>query len=147
LEFSSSPLNPAADLMVDTLPELEKAKPCVLVVEDEGLIRMMVSETLIDAGYRVSEAGSAKEALNAIGNSSEDIHAVVLDVGLPDANGEALIEKIRAQKPGMPIIMTTGYDTNELRRKAAADPLLRILTKPYQPDLLDVFLKEWGISA
>ncbi len=146
MEISSKLLTPALPFMVDA-PQVGQAPPSILVVEDEGLIRMMVVETLADAGYRVSEAGNAKEALEIVSTSGEELRAVVLDVGLPDTNGEVVIDKIRAIRPDMPIVMTTGYDTNELRQKAAADPLLRILTKPYQPELLDAILKDWGITA
>jgi hypothetical protein len=43
--------------------------------------------------------------------------------------------------------MTTGYDTNELRQKAASDPHLRILTKPFQLESLAVVLREMGVGV
>jgi len=134
-----------APQMVDARPDGNKTSPCILVVEDEVLIRMIVSETLADAGFRVSEASNAKAALQAL--STDEFRAVVLDVGLPDANGEDLIGQIRAIRPGMPIIVTTGYDTSALRQKSAADLHLRILTKPYLPDALNAILAEWGIAV
>jgi len=134
--------------MVDTPAQTEKQLPCVLVVEDEGLIRMMVAETLADAGFRVIEAANAKEALAALnGASGEELRAIILDIGLPDLNGEILTEKIRTLKPVIPIIMTTGYDTSELRRRPAADPFLRFLLKPYQLELLTDILKELGVTG
>ena len=125
----------------------KKMRSSILVVEDEVLIRMMVVETLMDEGFATSEAANGKAALEALAAAGEELRAVILDVGLPDTRGEDLIEKIRAIRPKIPIIVTTGYDTNELRRKLAYDPLGRILTKPFQPEILSKILSEWGINV
>jgi DNA-binding response OmpR family regulator len=119
----------------------------ILVVEDEVLIRMMVAETLADEGFQISEAANGRSALEAIEAAGEELRCVILDVGLPDVSGEHLIDKIRALRPRMPIIVTTGYDTNELRRKLRDDALSRILTKPFLPEMLNTILREWGITA
>ncbi len=119
----------------------------ILVVEDEVLIRMMVADTLADAGFHIGEAANGRSALEAIEAAGEELRCVILDVGLPDVSGEQLIDKIRVLRPNMPIIVTTGYDTNELRQKLRDDPLARILTKPFQPEMLNVILRGWGITA
>jgi CheY-like chemotaxis protein len=134
--FASSPLVEPVEM-----PSL------ILVVEDEVLIRMMVAETLADAGFRISEAANGRSALEAIEAAGEELQCVVLDVGLPDVSGELLIDKIRALRPQIPIIVTTGYDTNELRRKLHDDPFARILAKPFQPEMLNAILREWGITT
>ncbi len=121
-------------------------RPLILVVEDEAIIRMMVVETLADGGFIASESGNAENAMLNVETLGEELRAVILDVGLPDASGEKLFDRIRAVRPNMPIIVTTGYDTNELRRKLQDDPLAQILTKPYQPEMLNTILKEWGIG-
>lgn len=128
-------------------PRGDKVPPSILVVEDEVLIRMMVVETLEDEGFHLSEAASGKEALSVLEAAGEELCAVILDVGLPDTRGEDLIDKIRALRPDMRIIVTTGYDTNELRLKLRDDPQARILAKPFQPEMLNRILKEWGIEA
>ncbi len=124
----------------------KEMRSSILVVEDEVLIRMMVVETLMDEGFDISEAATGKAALEAVAAGGEELRAVILDVGLPDTRGEDLIDRIRAIRPKMPIIVTTGYDTNELRRKLRDDPLARILTKPFQPEMLSTILREWGIG-
>jgi DNA-binding response OmpR family regulator len=131
----------------DMIDEPIEARVSILVVEDEVLIRMMVVETLEEAGFQMSEAANGKTALQAVEASGEELRAVILDVGLPDTSGEELIDKIRALRPDMRIIVTTGYDTNELRLKLRDDPLARILAKPFQPEMLNTILKEWGITV
>jgi signal transduction histidine kinase/CheY-like chemotaxis protein len=124
-----------------------EAPPSVLVVDDEVLIRMLVADTLADAGFNVEEAGTADEALNALEASGEELKAVVLDVGLPDARGDELIGRIRAFRGDMPIILATGYGDSGLPQEFANDPLLRVLTKPFQPEELSALLEQWGIKA
>jgi DNA-binding NtrC family response regulator len=148
LEFSLPTFDSVSDPMIDTPPQPDKRPLCVLIVEDEGLIRMMVAETLADVGFRVTEAANAKEALEALNTAAGgELCAVVLDIGLPDMNGEVLTQKIRALRPEIPVVMTTGYDTSDLRKKTAADLNLRILMKPFQLEALVEALKELGITT
>ncbi|HZZ78927.1 MAG TPA: response regulator, partial [Gemmataceae bacterium] len=81
----------------------------VLVVEDEVLIRMLMADSLAEAGFHVVEAGTAEDALKALGAAGEELRAIVLDVGLPDARGDELIGRIREFRQDMPIILATGY--------------------------------------
>ncbi len=134
-----------SSLMMDKQPK--EKRPSILVVEDEVLIRMMVVDALMDVGFETSEAANGKAAFETLAAAGEELRAVILDMGLPDTRGEDLIERIRAIRPKIPIIVTTGYDTNELRRKLRDDPLARILTKPYQPEMLSTILAEWGIHV
>ncbi len=123
------------------------APAAVLVVEDELLIRMMVADTLNDAGFHVKEADSGTAALEALGADGKALRAIILDVGLPGPlRGEELIDKIRFLSPAIPILVTTGYDSNELRHRVAGDPNMRILTKPVLPEILCTVLKECGIA-
>ncbi len=128
-------------------PMQERRLPAVLVVEDEALIRMMVAETLEEAGFQVSEAANGQQALQLIATSGDTLRAVILDVGLPDIRGDILIEKIRAIRLGMPIIITTGYDTHALSLKFGDDAHARVVAKPYHPEILNEILTQWGITV
>ena len=93
--------------------------PSVLVVEDEGLVRELIVETLRDAGCAVTEAASADEAVRALKASAEpDI--LVTDVRLPGAmNGIALAERVRRTLPRMKVIVTSGHAASEEARNVA----------------------------
>jgi PAS domain S-box-containing protein len=79
----------------------------VLLVEDEVLIRMTTAALLEDMGHAVVEAGSGREALAAL-ESDAEIDLVVLDLGLPDVKGRDLVDRLRAGRPDIPIIVATG---------------------------------------
>ena len=71
----------------------------ILLVEDEVLIQLLATEYLEDAGFKVDTAGSATEAMNKIGLVPGGVDAVIIDVGLPDRKGDALVSEMRAIYP------------------------------------------------
>ena len=65
--------------------------PHVLLVEDDGATRSLIASNLDAHGYQVREAGSAADAVRAWDAKRPDL--VVLDLGLPDADGSAVIRR------------------------------------------------------
>lgn len=125
-----SALPPAAAPAVEE-PALADVPITVLLVEDEVLIRISTADLLQDSGMGVVEAGSADEALAALGDHPIDI--LVTDVNLPEMNGPQLILKIRETLPNLPVIFATG-DNNvpgveDLEHAA-------VIVKPYDYDML-----------
>ncbi|MBC7802095.1 MAG: response regulator, partial [Gemmatimonadaceae bacterium] len=72
--------------------------------EDEPLVRMITAGMLADLGHDVIEAGSGGEALSRL----DDADLVVCDLGLPDMDGMALVDALRARRPGIPIVVASG---------------------------------------
>lgn len=80
----------------------------VLVVEDEPLVRLVVSEILLDAGFRVIEAANAGEALTVL-ESGIEVHVLLADVDMPPGiNGYALAHQVRERWPDVEILVTSG---------------------------------------
>jgi DNA-binding NtrC family response regulator len=101
---------------------------CILVVEDELLIRMMVSEELRDAGYDVIEACNADEALIVL-KTPVRIDLVISDVRMPGSiDGLGLLAVVRACFPTMPVIITSGHSEPSL---AMAGGATRFVIKPF----------------
>jgi signal transduction histidine kinase/CheY-like chemotaxis protein len=111
----------------------------VLLVEDDLLVRMSTAEMIRELGYRVVEAGTATEAMAAL-NKHGWFDAVVTDVGLPDGDGHQLAAELGKLRPGLRIIMATGYSDGRKPDQTAQDPAIRYLSKPYElEDLRRVF--------
>ena len=93
--------------------------PSVLVVEDEGVVRELIAETLREAGCAVTEAASADEAVCALKRSAApDI--LVTDVKLPGTmNGLDLAERVRRTLPRMKVIVTSGHAAPDDARNVA----------------------------
>jgi len=86
-----------------------RVRPTVLVVEDEILIRMMVSESLRHAGCEVVEAASADEALQVLSASNRP-DVLVTDVKMPGAvDGLELARRVRKAHPGLKVVITSGH--------------------------------------
>jgi DNA-binding NtrC family response regulator len=87
--------------------------PTVLVVEDELLIRLHVADTFRDRGFEVIEVGDAPAAVSVL-KANARVDAVFSDVSLPgDMDGFALARWVRAHRPGVPVVLTSGEVTTD----------------------------------
>jgi len=111
-------------------PAPKQTRRCtVLLVDDDILIAMATAEILRDLGHEVLEAASGKEALEILADGT-DVDVVVTDHAMPGMTGLQLATAIRASRPGLPIILATGYA--DLPGQAGAE--YPRLSKPYDED-------------
>ncbi len=105
------------------------AAPRILVVEDEFLIRLTLSEVLADEGYEVLEAETGDEAI-AILDATPGIALVLTDIQLPgELDGRALVQRARQSRADLPVIFMTGRpDAND-----RSGPRDLFVAKPYLP--------------
>ncbi len=105
----------------------------VLIVDDEPHIRRLLHGTLARADYRVSEAGSARQALAEIEANPPDI--ILLDLGLPDRDGLELLPLIQQKSKAAVLVVSAREATDE---KVAALDLGAIdyITKPFDTEEL-----------
>jgi two-component system phosphate regulon response regulator PhoB len=90
---------------------------CVLIVEDESLLRRTLAHALQDAGYDALTADSAEAAERHLFPVPE-VDLVVLDNRLPATNGITVLRRLRQSKASCPVILMTAYDQEEVRRAA-----------------------------
>jgi CheY-like chemotaxis protein len=92
--------------MPDPVP---KARPLILVVEDEALVRMTLVDVLEDAGFKVIEAVHADEALRVL-KAVSDIQALVTDVEMPrgSINGFELARRVRTERQEIGVLIASG---------------------------------------
>jgi two-component system KDP operon response regulator KdpE len=105
----------------------------VLIVDDEPHIRRLLRGTLERAGYRVTEAGSARQALAELEASPLDV--VLLDLGLPDRDGMELLPVFQQKSRAAVLVVSAREATDE---KVAALDLGAIdyVTKPFDTEEL-----------
>lgn len=101
-----------------------------LLVEDEALVAIIAEESLRAIGYEPDLAVNADTARKALA-SGVDYALVVIDVGLPDGRGDALLPELRLSRPTLPVIVVSGYEEDELRARFDRDPHLIVVPKPY----------------
>jgi PAS domain S-box-containing protein len=109
---------------------------CVLIVDDETTVRMLVAEVLKDLGYKALEAAEGTTAL-ALLRSDLRIDLLVTDVGLPGGlNGRVLAEEARAVRPQLKVLFITGYAEDSVLSPSDLEPGMYIQTKPFGMDIL-----------
>jgi two-component system KDP operon response regulator KdpE len=102
----------------------------LLIVDDEPAIRKLLGAALVRAGYRVTEAGNAREALNAV--QIDKPEAVLLDLGLPDRDGLELVPLINAA--GIAVIVVSARDATEQKVTALDLGADDYVTKPFDTE-------------
>jgi CheY-like chemotaxis protein len=101
----------------------------VLAVEDNSGLRQVLVRQLIGAGYRVIEAGDAREAMEKL-ESGVTVDVLLTDIVMPGGmNGRELAERAEALRPDLKVILTSGF--SEYTNDSRTSPGRKILRKPY----------------
>jgi len=105
----------------------------VLIVDDEPHIRRLLHGTLTRADYRVSEAGSARQAMAEIEANAPDV--ILLDLGLPDRDGLELLPLIQ-QKSKAAVLVVSARDATDEKVAALDLGAIDYVTKPFDTEEL-----------
>jgi len=101
--------------------------PTILLAEDSGDFRDLLTYFLHEQGYRVRPAACAAEAI-AIASSPEPIDLVIVDIRLRESRGTEVADTIRKRRPKLPVLFMSGDD----RRRAAVEAGDSFLQKPFE---------------
>jgi two-component system, NtrC family, nitrogen regulation response regulator NtrX len=112
----------------------------VLIVDDEKPIREAVRAILKYEGMATVEASDGKAAVKAVGDDPE-IGCVLCDVKMPGMDGVECLEKIKALRPELPVVMISGHGTIETAVEAAKKGAFDFLEKPPDRDRLLLVLR------
>ncbi|MEP6959134.1 MAG: response regulator, partial [Nitrospirota bacterium] len=117
-------------------PQSERTASLALVVDDDGFVRMVVSEALRQSGLEVCEAESGAQALEIFAALKPDI--VILDVMMPGLDGFTTCTKLRGFVGGsrVPILIMTARDDAESIARAYEQGATDFITKPLNPVIL-----------
>jgi CheY-like chemotaxis protein len=111
----------------------------VLIAEDEFVIRLVIAEFLREEGYEVIEAANADEALDVF-RSGTPVDLLFTDVRMPGSmDGCELAQRVRAEWPSTPVILTSAYSQSLLSARSASQDL--VVPKPYRPQAVLTTIK------
>ena len=114
----------------------------VLVVDDEAIVRMLVTETLEELGYTAIEAGDGLQGLRIL-QSDASIDLLVTDVKLPGMNGRQLAEAARVVRPDLPVLFITGYAQSVGGAQSVnLQPGMDLIGKPFSIDDLAAKIRQ-----
>lgn len=108
-------------------PVFSPTRRCILIVEDEFVIRCMLSDELRDVGYQVIEACDASEALSVLKTVQPDL--IISDVRMPGPlDGMGLLALVRETMPTLPVIIISGHLHPS---QALSEGATQFVAKPY----------------
>ena len=121
-------------------PASLRARAKVLVVEDDEVVRQLVTDALRELGLQVLPAADGIAALELL-RRELPIDLLVSDVGLPGLNGRQLAEAARELQPGLRVLLMTGYIHEVAGAQNFLEPGMALLTKPFE---MDAFARSVG---
>ncbi len=107
----------------------------ILLCEDDAAVRRITERTLANAGHTVYGVDSAEAALDWLETESTPIDLLVSDVILPGQNGVELARAAAAARPGVRVLLISGYTASVLAESGVPDEV-ELLEKPFKPDAL-----------
>jgi DNA-binding NtrC family response regulator len=111
------------------------AKRHVLVIDDDAVVGRSFDRVLSDKGYAVDTALSGEQALKDI--EAHDYDVVFTDIRMPGMDGLEVTERIKARCPWTPIVVITGYGTEENEAKASVLGVSGFVRKPLTPEMIE----------
>jgi DNA-binding NtrC family response regulator len=112
----------------------------VLLVEDDPVVRSLLTEIFVRRGFTVSTAGSLAEAETAILRDSYDL--VMLDIRLPDGDGHTMLERFAALPERPLVVIVTGHGTIESAVACMRGGAFDYVLKPFASSQIDVVIKK-----
>jgi two-component system cell cycle sensor histidine kinase/response regulator CckA len=114
----------------------------ILLAEDEDVVRALVRELLEARGYAVLEAGHPDEALALARGHAGPIELLVTDVVMPGMSGRALAEQLESERPGVPVLYTSGYTSGRIGGDGVLGPGANFIQKPFSAEELASRIRE-----
>ena len=140
---------PAVDAAVDGCEEsAEEAQAgwrgdgLVLLVDDEEHVRKVGARILDRMGFVVLEASNGTQALDIFREHADEIVCVLLDLTMPEIDGEEVFQELRKIRPEVCVVLASGYSEQEVAERFPGSKPAAFIEKPYQLDRLRDILAE-----
>ncbi len=113
----------------------------ILIIDDEEDMRLIISFSLIQAGFEVMKAASGLEAIQLIQTSAPD--AILVDYLMPDIDGLSLMNQVRETvSPPIPFIFLTGKSDSDTLKQLKSSGAKGIIEKPFDPTVIAKTVQE-----
>ena len=113
----------------------------VLLVDDEDAVRRVADHMLRRLGFSVLTAGDGREAVAVFREHADDIVSVVLDLTMPVMDGDEAARQILAIRDNVPILLSSGYNEQDIAGRFAGTAVVDFIEKPYEMSLIRAKLR------
>jgi signal transduction histidine kinase/ActR/RegA family two-component response regulator len=104
----------------------------ILLVDDEDTVRSVTRRMLERAGFSVITAADGREAVRVFRDSADKLACVLMDLTMPHMNGDVAFREMHKIRSDIPIILSSGYNPQDVRARFAGKGLAGFIQKPYQ---------------
>jgi DNA-binding response OmpR family regulator len=114
-------------------PVAAAIRDAILLVEDDEMVSGLVRHVLERQRWRVLQAGDGASGIRLVAEQAAAIALALVDCSLPDTDGAALCDRVRAALPGLPLLVMSGRDQVQLAQTQARGGPAAFLSKPFLP--------------
>lgn len=122
--------------------EGERNGETLLLVEDDPDLQLVMREVLQEYGYAVMIAGDGEEGVAVFEGHASSIALVIADIMMPKMKGRQFQEYVRRQRPDIKVLIVSGYQEMDLKRRDLLDGGSAFLQKPFDLDVLVAKVRE-----
>ncbi len=122
--------------------ELTKRDLTVLVIDDEQTVRRIAKNALERQGTQVILAETGREGIELFRKLADKVELVLLDLTMPDLNGEEVLKSLKTIHPGVKVVLSSGFNEVEVIEKFTGKGLAGFLQKPYTSAALSAKVAE-----
>jgi len=115
---------------------VRRGSETVLLVEDDEMVRHLVRESLVRAGYRVLDTSDPLEARRIADKHRGVIHLLITDVVMPKVSGRELAEELKGRRTQMKVLYMSGYTDSAIINTGILHKEVAFLQKPFTPAAL-----------
>lgn len=113
----------------------------IVYIDDEESLLLLIRRSLTRRGHTVSGYLSAREALDDIVSAPDRYDIVITDLNMPDMSGLDLSKELRSRFPHLPILLTSGFVTDQIVRDAKDAGINQVVEKPSSLDELSLAIQ------
>ncbi|MGB0953490.1 MAG: hybrid sensor histidine kinase/response regulator [Planctomycetota bacterium] len=103
----------------------------ILIADDEAAVCAVGQEMLKHFGFKVLQAADGREAIDVYLQNSETIDCILLDLTMPEFDGEQVFRELRRIHPDVKVILTSGYNIQDVSKRFFGEGLSGFLQKPF----------------
>ena len=107
-----------------------------MLVDDEQMIREVGGRMLEEIGYEVVTAAGGREAVDTCRARGGELHLVILDIIMPEMDGQETFETLRKIIPGLPVLLSSGYSVDEVAGRLLERGAAGFIQKPFSIETL-----------
>jgi two-component system, cell cycle sensor histidine kinase and response regulator CckA len=119
-----------------------EGKGTVLLVDDDESVRAVGRKMLERIGFSVVTASDGSEAIARFRERADDIICAIVDLTMPHVDGAETFRELRRMRPGVRVILSSGYNEQDVTQRFVGKGLAGFIQKPYQLSTLVAVLKE-----